>query len=101
MLDRGRPFSRHRRSRLRIFANPIRVSAIAGAALFSLGVGLSGCRRPQAKVGDDGGIDGGRKEDMTAAPAKPPPIDGPKLGAIALQVNIYSRPDGTSKRIGY
>ncbi len=75
----------------------------AGPLLVLLAGTFVGCRKPQAT----GEVDGGDTDGAVAtagssgAPRSAPPPDGPKLGATSLQVPIYSRPDGTSKRLGY
>jgi lipoprotein-anchoring transpeptidase ErfK/SrfK len=57
-----------------------------------------GCRRAAPGTGSDAGKADGAN---ATAPAPPPPPDGPRLAAIAMQVNVYSRPDNASKRFGY
>jgi lipoprotein-anchoring transpeptidase ErfK/SrfK len=70
--------------------------------VMTLALGASGCRRAAARAEADAAAEAGASpEEVVTAPSKAPPTDGPKLAALTLQVNIYSRPDGTSKKLGY
>lgn len=73
-----------------------------GVAALSLALGPAGCRRAAARADVEAGSDAAASSpEVATAPARPPAPDAPKLAAIALMVNIYSRPDGTSKKLGY
>jgi lipoprotein-anchoring transpeptidase ErfK/SrfK len=60
---------------------------------------FAGCRRTANKTADAGREGGTEPGPTVNAPA--PPAGGPRLGAIAVQVNVFSRPDNTSRRFGY
>ena len=62
---------------------------------------LASCRRRAAASGADAGSDARSSAEAASASMPQPAPDGPKLAAIAVQVNVYSRPDNTSKRFGY
>jgi lipoprotein-anchoring transpeptidase ErfK/SrfK len=67
-------------------------------------LGAAGCHRAaaHAEVDAAAATDAApAPEEVVKAPAAPAPSNAPKLAAIAMQVNIYNRPDGSSKRIGY
>jgi lipoprotein-anchoring transpeptidase ErfK/SrfK len=76
--------------------------ACLGLVAISLVLATSGCRRAPARADAEAGADAeAHPVEVVAAPPEPAPANAPKLAALAMQVNIYSRPDGTSKKIGY
>ncbi|HKQ67879.1 MAG TPA: L,D-transpeptidase family protein [Polyangiaceae bacterium] len=86
------------------FRGPLRAEQIRVALCIAFALASAECRRATAKVEGDAG--NAAELARAATPVSPNPSSapapkGPKLGATALQVGIYSRPDGSSKRIGY
>ncbi len=97
------PASGPLRERNRISLNRMVFRLTAPVIMVVLASTAVGCRRPQRTGEGDGGSAGDPPvgENSAGATRARPGPDGPKLGATALQVNVYGRPDGTSKRLGY
>jgi lipoprotein-anchoring transpeptidase ErfK/SrfK len=73
-----------------------------GLVAISLALATAGCHRAAPRADVDAATDAeARAAEVVSAPPQPAPPDAPKLAALAMQVNIYSRPDGTSKKLGY
>jgi hypothetical protein len=79
----------------------VRRTLHAGGAFTALAI--SACRRsPTATgAGQDAGPDVGPALVAAQSTIRPGDPRGPKIAAIDMQVNVYSRPDPTSQRYGY
>ena len=84
--------------------SPARCSLSAASRAFGVPA-LGRARRRRRRHDDASGPASAAASPATPAPSSvaslSPPANSPLLAAIALQVNIYSRPDGTSKKLGY
>src|SRR5882724_2330833 len=84
------------------FRRPTFVRSALGAAGALILVGASACGRKSLEA--SARSDSGAAPSVSAAvdePHRPSDAGSAKLGAVDLQVNVYSRPDPTSPRCGY
>lgn len=79
---------------------------LAVVPLVAGGAAATGCHRSASGSGADAGAPA-TSADLAAtvhgrsSVSPPPPPDAPRLGIRALQVNVFERPTGTSKKLGY